>query len=81
MGTKTLGRAPSRRQIVGGLAAGAAITGFPHIAGAQAKTIRIGMPTILSGRVAILGTSSRAAAQLAFRQINEAGGIGGRTSN
>ncbi|MFE1599292.1 ABC transporter substrate-binding protein [Methylobacterium sp. ID0610] len=80
MGTKTQSRrAPSRRQVLGGLAAGAAITGFPHIAGAQAKTIRIGMPTILSGRVAILGTSSRAAVQLAFRQINEAGGIGGRT--
>ena len=37
------------------------------------------MPTILSGRVAILGTSTRAAVQLAFKQINDAGGIGGRT--
>ncbi|MBC7800762.1 MAG: ABC transporter substrate-binding protein, partial [Gemmatimonadaceae bacterium] len=65
----------------GVLAAGAAaaITGFPHIAGAQAKVIRIGMPTILSGRVAILGTSSRAAVQQAVRQFNEAGGAGGRT--
>lgn len=80
MGTKRTGaRAVSRRQVLGGLAAGAAITGFPHIAGAQAKAIRVGMPTILSGRVAILGTSGRAAVQLAFRQINEAGGIGGRT--
>ena len=68
----------SRRQVLGGMAA-AAVTGFPHIAGAQAKVIRVGMPTILSGRVAVLGTSSRAAVQLAFNQINAAGGIGGRT--
>ncbi|GJD53231.1 hypothetical protein OPKNFCMD_6003 [Methylobacterium crusticola] len=72
------GRVLGRRQVLRGLAAGAAITGFPHIAGAQAKVLRIGMPTILSGRVAILGTSARAAVQLAFRQINEAGGIAGR---
>lgn len=68
-----------RRGFMGGAIAGAAITGFPHIAGAQAKAIKVGMPTILSGRVAILGTSSRAAAQLAFKQINDAGGINGRT--
>ncbi len=67
------------RRTVLGAAAGAAITGFPHIAGAQAKVLKIGMPTILSGRVAILGTSSRAAVQLAVRQINEAGGVAGRT--
>jgi branched-chain amino acid transport system substrate-binding protein len=59
--------------------AAAAITGFPHIASAQSKVIRIGMPTILSGRVAILGTSSRAAVQLAVKQFNDAGGVGGRT--
>ncbi len=70
-----------RRGVLKGAAAGtaAALAGFPHIAGAQAKVIRIGMPTILSGRVAILGTSSRAAAQLAIKQFNEAGGAGGRT--
>lgn len=68
----------TRRDFIGGALAGAAITAFPHVAGAQAKTIRVGMPTILSGRVAVLGTSSRAAVQLAFRQINDAGGIAGR---
>ena len=67
-----------RRTFVGGALAGAAITGFPHIAGAQAKTLRIGLPTILSGRVAILGTSTRAAVQLAVQQVNDAGGIAGR---
>jgi branched-chain amino acid transport system substrate-binding protein len=67
-----------RRSFIGGAAAGVAITGFPHIAGAQAKVIKVGLPTILSGRVAILGTSTRSAVQLAFKQINEAGGINGR---
>ncbi|MDB5590334.1 ABC transporter substrate-binding protein [Enterovirga sp.] len=75
--TKTTG-VVGRRAFIGGMAAGAAITGFPHIAGAQAKAIRIGLPTILSGRVAILGTSSRAAVQLATQQVNDAGGIAGR---
>jgi len=70
-----------RRTVLQGatMGAAAAVTGFPHIAGAQAKVIRIGMPTILSGRVAILGTSSRAAAQLAVQQFNAAGGVAGRT--
>lgn len=70
-----------RRGVLKAAAAGAAtaVTGFPHIAGAQAKVIRVGMPTILSGRVAILGVSSRAAVQLAIKQLNEAGGVGGRT--
>ncbi len=69
---------PGRRGFIGTAVAGAAVAGFPHIATAQAKAIRVGMPTILSGRVAILGTSSRAAVQLAFQQINAAGGFGGR---
>lgn len=67
-----------RRTFIGGAMAGAAITGFPHVAGAQAKAIRIGLPTILSGRVAILGTSTRAAVQLAVQQVNESGGVAGR---
>ena len=77
--TKTSGPGISlgRRQLLAGAATGAAITGFPHIAGAQAKTIRVGMPTILSGRVAILGITSRTAVQLAFAEINEAGGLNG----
>jgi len=65
----------NRRTILKAAVAGTAITGFPHIARAQAKALRIGMPTILSGRVAILGTSSRAAVQLAIKEINDAGGI------
>lgn len=68
-----------RRALLGGAVAGAAVLAAPRIAGAQAKVIRVGMPTILSGRVAILGTSSRAAVQYAFNRINETGGLGGRT--
>lgn len=73
-------RGINRRNFVGGAVVGAAVTSFPlpHIAGAQAKVIKVGMPTILSGRVAILGTSSRPGAQVAFNAINEAGGINGR---
>lgn len=66
----------------GFLAAGAAAAGtvsMPWVAGAQSKTIKVGFPTILSGRVAQLGTSSRNAAQLEVEKVNAAGGIGGRT--
>lgn len=68
-----------RRTFLGGLAATAAFAGVPHIARAQAKAIKVAMPTILSGRVAILGTSAKAAVQLAFAEVNGAGGINGRT--
>ena len=63
----------------GGLAAATAITGFPYIARGQGNVIRIGMPTILSGRVAILGQSSRDAVNLAVSRFNEAGGVNGKT--
>lgn len=67
-----------RRKFIGSAVAGAFVAGFPHIASAQAKVIKVGMSTILSGRVATLGTSSQAAVQLAFNQMNAAGGINGR---
>jgi len=50
----------------------------PHIAGAQAKVIKIGMPTILSGRVAQLGIGSRNGAMWEVEKINAAGGLAGR---
>lgn len=71
-------RGIDRRKFLGTAIAGAAITGFPHIASAQAKVIKVGMPTILSGRVAVLGLTARAAVQLAFSEVNAAGGINGR---
>lgn len=62
-----------------GLAAVSTVAGFPYVARAQGNTIRVGMPTILSGRVAILGTSARAAAQIAVEEFNAAGGVNGKT--
>ncbi|NKL38407.1 ABC transporter substrate-binding protein [Rhizobium leguminosarum bv. viciae] len=55
-----------------------AVAGFPYIARADANPIRIGMTTILSGRVAMLGNTARAGASLIFDAVNEAGGINGR---
>src|SRR4249920_339490 len=52
--------------------------GFPYISRAQDKPIRIGMPTILSGRVAQLGISSRNAIMTEVEKFNAAGGLGGR---
>ena len=68
-----------RRTVLKGAAAGAAATLFaPNVVTAQSKTLRIGMPTILSGRVAQLGTSSRNAIMLEVDKINAAGGLAGR---
>lgn len=70
-----------RRDILkgaGGIAAATAITGFPYISRAQSNTIRIGVPTILSGRVAVLGQTSRDAIDLFINRLNDAGGINGR---
>ncbi len=57
---------------------GAAALGFPMISRAQDKPIKIGMGTILSGRVAQLGTSSRNAVMMEVEKFNAAGGLGGR---
>lgn len=61
-----------------GALAGMATLGFPYISLAQNKPIRVGMPTILSGRVAMLGQSSTNAAQMEVEKFNAAGGLGGR---
>ena len=52
--------------------------GFPFISRADDKPIRVGVPTILSGRVAQLGISSRNALQIEIDKFNAAGGLGGR---
>jgi len=62
-------------------ATAASVTGViasPWIAQAQTKAIKIGMPTILSGRVAQLGMSSRNALMMEVEKINAAGGLAGR---
>jgi branched-chain amino acid transport system substrate-binding protein len=57
---------------------GVAALASPRIARAQAKTLRIGLQSIFSGPIALLGTSSRNAAEMAIARINGAGGLGGR---
>ena len=70
----------ARRDLLKGAAAlgGFAALGFPMISRAQAKTIKVGMPTILSGRVAQLGISSRNGVMTEVEKFNAAGGLGGR---
>jgi branched-chain amino acid transport system substrate-binding protein len=69
-----------RRQVIKGSVAafGLASIGLPAISLAQNKPIKIGMPTILSGRVAMLGEASRNAAIMAADTFNAAGGLNGR---
>jgi branched-chain amino acid transport system substrate-binding protein len=52
--------------------------GFPYISRAADKPIKIGVPTILSGRVAQLGISSRNALMMEVEKFNAAGGLSGR---
>lgn len=59
-------------------AVGAGVLARPSIARAEGKTLRIGMVSIMSGPIALLGTSSRNAAQMAIERVNAAGGLGGR---
>ncbi len=69
----------NRRSLLTATAAGlAGVVAAPWVARAQAKTIKVGMQTILSGRVAQLGTSSRNALTMELEKINAAGGLAGR---
>src|SRR3546814_18138399 len=56
---------------VGVAAVGTGITGFPAYLKAAGKPIKIGMPTIMSGRVAILGESALAGAKISLNRINK----------
>ncbi len=72
------GRRISRRDLIKGVTASAiGFIAMPMISRAQAKVIKIGMPTILSGRVAQLGTSSRNAVTIEVEKLNAAGGLAG----
>lgn len=71
------GASLSRRAVLGGVAAG--ILGLPNISRGQGKEpIKIGMPTVLSGRFTVVGNTTRAAAMLAIDAFNQAGGLDGR---
>jgi branched-chain amino acid transport system substrate-binding protein len=73
-------RRAGRRQILkgAGALATAGIIGTPAIVKGQGSAIKIGVPTILSGRVAVLGQTSVGGLKVVFDKVNEAGGINGR---
>ena len=61
------------------LLAGAAGTlAMPFVARAQANPIKIGVQSIFSGPIALLGTSSKGAIQIEIDRINASGGLLGR---
>jgi branched-chain amino acid transport system substrate-binding protein len=73
-------RATGRRQVLkgAGVLATAGMIGMPAIVKGQSGAIKIGVPTILSGRVAVLGQTSVGGLKVVFDKVNEAGGINGR---
>ena len=80
MTSSTLQPSIGRRQLLKGASAlaGVASMGMPALSFAQNKPIRVGMPTILSGRVAMLGLASSYAAKMEVEKFNAAGGLNGR---
>jgi branched-chain amino acid transport system substrate-binding protein len=69
----------NRRTLLKGAAASTVgMLAAPMVARSENKSIKIGMSTILSGRVAQLGTSSRNAVMMEVDKINAAGGLAGR---
>jgi branched-chain amino acid transport system substrate-binding protein len=65
----------SRRTVLAGAAAGAAVAGFPSVLRVQATPVKIGVLHPVTGAVAYSGQQGRAGAVLAFEEINAAGGI------
>lgn len=80
MGQEHSAHGLNRRKFLAGTGAAALTSGLatPSLLRAQGKTIKIGMPTILSGRVAILGETASVGAKMAIDAFNAAGGVDGR---
>lgn len=81
--TKSVSRPQiNRRAMLKGAAGAAALAtgvlGAPAVLRAAGTPIKIGVPTILSGRVAILGQSALAAIKIRVDDINAQGGVDGR---
>jgi branched-chain amino acid transport system substrate-binding protein len=76
----TNAREVSRRRLLKGTGAlaTAGVIGIPAIVKGQSGAIKIGVPTILSGRVAVLGQTSVGGLHTVFDKVNETGGINGR---
>jgi len=71
-------RATGRRGLLKGATGLAGIVAMPAIVKGQSGTIKIGVPTILSGRVAVLGQTTVGGLKMTFDKFNAAGGINGR---
>src|SRR5205085_12121031 len=65
---------PTRRTVTTALALGA--LGMPHLARAQAKSVKMAMIAPLSGPWARQGQLLRQGAEMAIDEINQKGGIG-----
>ncbi|MCU0943114.1 MAG: ABC transporter substrate-binding protein [Hydrogenophaga sp.] len=65
----------NRRQFVAQTAATASALAFPLVAGAQARTIKVGVLHPVTGALAYSGQQCRAGALMAIEDINKAGGI------
>lgn len=69
----------SRRQFSGALASAmVGVVAGPRLGRAEAKPIRIGVITSLTGFAQIYGEANRIGAEIAAERINAAGGVGGR---
>ena len=66
----------TRRTVLAG--GTASLLAAPWVARAEAKTLRIGVQSILSGPIALLGNSTRNALMIELDRINAAGGFLGR---
>lgn len=64
-----------RRTVLGGAAG---VLAMPFVARAQSNPIKIGIQSIFSGPIALLGTSSKGAIQIEIERINSTGGLLGR---
>ena len=71
-------RISRRTMLAGGTAS---LLATPWVARAQANTLRIGMQSILSGPIALLGTSSRNALTMEQDRINAARVLYSRTTD
>jgi branched-chain amino acid transport system substrate-binding protein len=65
----------TRRHFMNQTAAAASVMSFPLIAGAQAKTVKVGVLHPVTGALAYSGQQCRLGALLAIEDINKAGGI------
>ena len=65
----------TRRQFVTQTATAASALAFPLVAGAQARTVKVGVLHPVTGALAYSGQQCRAGALMAIEDINKAGGI------